>query len=42
MGAIGGLFVLLVGLVITCILLVRRGSKLAPEWVEDYMEEKGM
>jgi len=39
---IGGFCAVLVGLAGTCILLVKRGSKLAPEWVEDYVEEKGM
>jgi hypothetical protein len=39
---VGGFFAALFALAGTCILLVKRGSKLAPEWVEDYVEEKGM
>jgi hypothetical protein len=39
---IGAFIAVLGGLAVTCVLLVKRGSKLAPEWVEDYVEEKGM
>lgn len=38
----GVLLAFLAGVAITCLLLVKRGSKLAPEWVEDYVEQKGL
>jgi hypothetical protein len=38
----GSILASILGIAITCVVLVKRGSKLAPEWVEDYVERKGV